>query len=184
MIVVLEGPDGAGKTTLAHKLLDKWEGLGGTKYVHHVANESLPVRVEREVADEFIYGSGMLTVFDRWWPSDYIYPQIEGRPRSLKTHPEYSDAWRDIGLRISERGVFVLVTEDPETLVSRRENSTFRESETILDKYEELFTPEWARFHQGEFTAPESDPVGSTRDRHDAIDYVINVVASRYKAAK
>jgi thymidylate kinase len=71
-IIILEGPDGSGKTSLANKFVEKY----GARYLHltYRWRDKMPVyhlaAIQRaaKLADE-----GKLVVVDRWWPSEYIY---------------------------------------------------------------------------------------------------------------
>lgn len=174
-MVVLEGPDGAGKSTVAKHLVENWEGPGGTTLTHHVANESLHSRVNREVVDELVYGQGMLTVFDRWFPSDFVYPEVQHRSPCLGGMDNWQEIWKTYGAPISERGLFVLFYEDPEVLAERRDLEVSY-CKTISDRYSELFEDDWATVIKGTFCIPLKHPSGSIRARFDTIDYVQSVV--------
>lgn len=77
MIFVLEGPDGAGKTTLGHKMAEMLE----CEYVHATwdkqTNEHMDV-YHTSYLLKMIHASaeGRSIVVDRWWPSETAYASV------------------------------------------------------------------------------------------------------------
>jgi hypothetical protein len=86
MLIILEGPDGAGKSTLALELVKKIAARrprDGVDAVHvgpptrHPINEYLrPLRTYRPGANQHL-------ILDRWHWGEAIYPQIRGRKTEL-----------------------------------------------------------------------------------------------------
>lgn len=90
MIIVLEGPDGAGKSTLAHQLVELHEVANGpgTAVIWHegpppeggdlVTHYELPLLLNRDQ----ITSSTDLVILDRWETGELIYgPLLRGRSR-------------------------------------------------------------------------------------------------------
>lgn len=73
-VVVLEGPDGAGKTTLAEELCKRYDGF----YVHRTWRKGMDVWDHHTEALQIAHARAhqQLVVIDRLWPSEAIYGQI------------------------------------------------------------------------------------------------------------
>lgn len=85
-MIVLEGPDGAGKTTLANELSKKYKisiGERGT------ANRDLLYTVTRQdtytALSEAVRGDGPMKVWDRLYFSELIYHHVVGRQCEFST---------------------------------------------------------------------------------------------------
>lgn len=82
MIIVLEGPDGSGKTTLAQHLVKKYDAhymhltyrFKDRMFTYHTA------ALERALAIE---KTGKMVVIDRWWPSINIYDDVFRKRRTF-----------------------------------------------------------------------------------------------------
>lgn len=74
MNIIIEGPDAAGKTTLAEKIKAKYPFM---QYVHSTAN----------TPNDYDYHSYLLTkcngIYDRFFMGELVYPEIYGRPAKL-----------------------------------------------------------------------------------------------------
>jgi hypothetical protein len=76
MLIILEGPDGAGKTTLARAI----QKVSGASYLH--CTYRLPDQMPRYHTAALMHAlSGALktdrpVILDRWWPSEYIYGDV------------------------------------------------------------------------------------------------------------
>lgn len=70
-IYVLEGPDGAGKTSLAMKL----KGLTGARYVHLTYRFKDKMHLYHTAAIRLVahLAQHQPVVLDRWWPSEIVY---------------------------------------------------------------------------------------------------------------
>lgn len=73
-IIVLEGPDGAGKTTLANEIA-KWNG---GKYLHLTYRFKDRMFDYHTAAIELAakYAEQQPVILDRWWPSEKIYADV------------------------------------------------------------------------------------------------------------
>ena len=117
MLVVLEGPEKAGKTTLGMKLFDSFQGK--KSYIHHVAGDSTIKNVDAEL--DMIGNKAIehLTVVDRWWLSELVYGPLMGRESTLKLcSGEAHYRW---GKKAAHLGRSFVVWAPEATLTKRRE---------------------------------------------------------------
>lgn len=82
MLIILEGPDCAGKTTLANRLVDALRvGNPADQVTYH--HSDVPTRhpVDEYVAPLLDYrpGTGQHVVCDRWHVGETVYPAVTGR---------------------------------------------------------------------------------------------------------
>lgn len=77
MLILLEGPDGAGKSTLAEELV---ELLGcNAELWHAVFPKKHPLDEWETPLFDYVPGRGRHIVCDRWHIGEWIYPEIFGR---------------------------------------------------------------------------------------------------------
>lgn len=69
MIIILEGPDGTGKTTLAKAICEKL----GAKYLHLTYRWKDKIFDYHTAAIRFAARQKQPIVIDRWWPSEAVY---------------------------------------------------------------------------------------------------------------
>lgn len=116
MFIIVEGPDGAGKTTFVRELaLELWRQERGTVLINPKRSPVQPVLLEYIGGLEFYRpGAGRDLILDRCWYSDDVYGPI----------------WRGFGLTFGERSaleewahkmgaVIAYLDVDDETLVER-----------------------------------------------------------------
>lgn len=74
-IIVLDGPDGVGKSTLAKEILNQ---CGGGQYLHLTYRWKDKMDLYHTAAIEWALKKAQTTwvVVDRWWPSEYIYAAV------------------------------------------------------------------------------------------------------------
>lgn len=96
-IIVLEGPDGAGKTTLAEAL----KKFLGARYIHLTYRfqnkmdlyHTAAIRLCMKLAET------QPVILDRWWPSEIIYADAyRGGSKFIKTHFLLNDIAQDVGV--------------------------------------------------------------------------------------
>lgn len=122
MIVILEGTDGVGKTTFAHRLANRM----GAKYVH-----SGPPTAETWI-DEYInplLSSGRPIVLDRWHLGEIVWPFLWDRPSLFSGIEEFEICCE----KLASLGAFlgVIVRDDDgivETLTERGEDDTIHDT--------------------------------------------------------
>lgn len=120
-VLVLDGPEKAGKSTLAHEVIARWQGR--TEYRHWG-----PVRSITEYLSAIIIDTGTLSgdpgrliVWDRSWLSECVYPRLLNRPTDAPSpwHLEWL-----LGRAVMSMGMRVLVTPlSHMELVKRRDDS-------------------------------------------------------------
>lgn len=124
MIIIIEGPDGSGKTTLA-ELLSKQTG-------YPVVHRTQP-KTEEEKAkmmDSYIelIKSGKNAILDRAWYSEMVYGPVM-RDTSVIGYP----AMYDLEKMLAKRGcIIIYCTDKPETLWRR----ATRRGEDYITSYE------------------------------------------------
>tara|TARA_R100001082_G_C4366172_1_gene162072 strand:+ start:7968 stop:8966 length:999 start_codon:yes stop_codon:yes gene_type:complete len=69
MIIILEGPDGAGKTTLAKELVRQTKGI----YLHLSYRWPQQIFLYHTAAIRYAARQERPVIIDRWWPSEAIY---------------------------------------------------------------------------------------------------------------
>lgn len=83
MIIIIEGPDGAGKTTLANKIQQQ------TGYVLLHRSQPKTEEDKRRMMDEYVQviKSGKSCIMDRCWYSEMVYGPVM-RDASVITYPQ------------------------------------------------------------------------------------------------
>jgi hypothetical protein len=73
-LVILEGPDGAGKTTLAQSLAEQFGGI----YVHRTYSPTMDIWEHHAEAYQIAQARAheQLVIVDRLWPSELIYGRV------------------------------------------------------------------------------------------------------------
>ena len=115
-IICVEGPDGAGKSTLVNNLLQEFGGTtlkASAKWldrmdVYHTAlfNRALELS-ENE-----------LVILDRWWPSEYVYAPIYRPNAGGCSKWRMYGRWLDMEFTIAG-GLYVFVLPDVQVALSR-----------------------------------------------------------------
>lgn len=131
MFIIVEGPDGAGKTTLIEKLL---RSHPGSKRLHF----SAPASPEAAALYYRIYAEAiksadpaLVTIFDRSWYSDMVYgPVMRGNQEMLDIHAEMLEA-----MVLAHGGGFVVYCTAPLKVLWAR---CTRRGENYIDCVERL----------------------------------------------
>lgn len=161
MIIVLEGPDCAGKTTLAHALI-KASG-DRTRYIHALRPE-----VQWPYATQILYQAvlneraGLDTILDRHWISDNVYSYIDPSRGRSGIHVRRMESV------LNRYGAFyILAAPDPrlclaeykKTHVERNElyGKRFTDVQRVMKLYRALWTgmqqPQPADDHPEQYTS-------------------------------
>ena len=126
MIIILEGPDGAGKTTLAEKLKQQ------TGYTYLRRAQPKTEEDKKRMMEEYIQviKSGKNCIFDRCWYSELIYGPIM-RDASVITYPQMYQLER----LIAKNGAILIYCTAPEATLWKR---CMRRGEDYITKHEDF----------------------------------------------
>lgn len=144
MLLLIEGPDGAGKTTIAENLqqyfrFPRWKGTHRQVTRENVVSQTKYKLLEWEIwcnVDRGTVGERHL-ILDRFhWPSDLIYrPKIEDYVSPLSYESRWFEAWFK-----EHKSIIIYVYADPAVLVERvtKEQQEGKDTSTCTD----YITPE------------------------------------------
>jgi thymidylate kinase len=123
MIFIIEGPDGAGKTTLANKLSQQT----GYQIIHRVKPETQEDKDEMMKTYLDVINSGKNCIFDRAWYSEMVYGPIMRDKSYISIQQMY-----ELERKLTKRGgLLIYCTDAPNILFDR----AVRRGETyIIDK--------------------------------------------------
>ena len=123
-LIVLEGPEKAGKSTFANAIYDvateiaRQVGIEAVMYTHHGRGDSVPEKLDAEwrLVTENPY---VLFVFDRWYPSEYVYASMEMRDATVgMTMWQAYERWP-----VAEVGVGIILKTPVDMLIERRKGT-------------------------------------------------------------
>ena len=130
-IICVEGPDGAGKSTLVSNLLHEFNGVSlkaSAKWLDRmdVYHTALLNRAKKLARDR-------LVILDRWWPSEYIYAPIY-RPNGTNC-----TKWRSYGRFLDldftiAGGMYVFVLPDQAEAIRRLKNRGVKDEFDAADR--------------------------------------------------
>lgn len=86
MLIILEGPDGVGKTTLAQQLHDvirEQDPHSTITIIRKGPPSAHPLDEYLTPLQDYVPGGGMHFIFDRWHWGEYVYPRLTGRSTQL-----------------------------------------------------------------------------------------------------
>lgn len=111
MIIILEGPDGSGKTTLANQIAEQ------TGYMLLHRSQPKTDEDKKRMMDEYlqVIRTGKNCIFDRSWYSEMVYGPVM-RDASVISYPQMYDLERSL----TKRGAIIIYcTQTMETLWQR-----------------------------------------------------------------
>lgn len=116
-IIILDGPDGCGKTTLAKHLEEKY----GAYYMHLTWSEKLNERMFDYMAEALLHAERIaknkLVVIDRHMLSELVYATVYRDGSVLKPH-EQNMLWNNINIRLRARTIVCLPNQHPIEIVA------------------------------------------------------------------
>ena len=84
MLVVLDGPEKAGKTTLARKIME-WVMENRKTNIHyrrHIHGDSNHETIMNDLEFALSHPEDLI-IYDRWWSSELVYRPFDGKPPNL-----------------------------------------------------------------------------------------------------
>jgi len=124
-VILIEGPEKAGKSTLATALAKVLAPMTDRVEVRHMVGRAKPDdRVySRQLAEDTAAGSSdLIAVWDRCWPSEYVYGTLLHQDRRLAGDPWLGE-WL-YGRAVNANGLRVILPgPDSVTLAASRDNS-------------------------------------------------------------
>lgn len=132
MLIVVEGPEKSGKTTLIGDLIRLWKGDAVRMY-HPAAANNLK-RYEQDL--EFVRTHpDWLVLYDRWYPSDFVYRGFDRKPMGVNW--SLSQLEREYGSQADLK----LYCDTPGDVLFARRKRENDDSDFPCDPYEE-----WAEY--------------------------------------
>lgn len=118
-LIILEGPDGAGKTTLAKAIIERAESLGQATHYAHLGKSEDAWKTDVGVLLEYIrlaFGENKLVVADRHFIGESIYGQV------YRSGAQYPLAMRHIDRLLYRYGALRVVCAPPVQYVLETHN--------------------------------------------------------------
>ena len=170
MIIVLDGPDGVGKTTLAHKMCERFQA----KYLHLTYRWKDRIFDYHTAAIRYAARQNKPIVIDRWWPSEAVYAKNYRQRSEWPLQGRLCD-------RIAKKFGVIYVYCLPESVESAVQNHA-----KLRDKREEMYddisgvAELYLKLWHGESTHLDDGQyidqlirTGGIKDFPDVIDYSI-----------
>lgn len=113
MLIILEGPDGSGKTFLAERLMSRIEaaqpGAPSPEYIHKKKPDQPTFLAEYlEPIADYLPRSGRTLILDRWHIGELIYPEMTNR-QTLASFAEF----RYLEMFLRSRGALIVHVDTP-----------------------------------------------------------------------
>lgn len=108
MLIILEGPDGAGKTTLAYQLVNKIseDFNADVEYIHAGPPTQHPLDEYLRALTRYRPGENRHIIIDRWHWGESVYPEIVNRPTKL----DFAGCW-SIDAYLKRLGALVVLVD-------------------------------------------------------------------------
>lgn len=131
MIIIVDGPDGAGKTTLINSLLKSHPGSSYKHFSNPKSDEEAFNYYQVYAAAIVATDPNKVTVFDRSWLSDLVYgPVIRHRKEMSDLHAEMLES-----MVVAHGGGFIIYCTAPLKMLWSR---CQKRGETYIKSYEML----------------------------------------------
>ena len=130
MLIVVEGPEKSGKSTLIGQIIRLWKGDAVRMYHPAAANN-----FERFRKDMMFVRThpDWLVLYDRWYPSDFVYREFDGKPRGTGA---YSLEWLDE--KWGSRADLKIFCDAPAYVLANRRQADQDPSDFPVDAAKEL----------------------------------------------
>ena len=138
MLIVVEGPEGAGKTTWCREFQDLWKLP--SVLVHHTPTSSNSDTISQELSVFGRLPNDWAILFDRWFYSDYVYKPLQGK--QLEMDMDLEEADENFGSAIDFR---VLLLPELTVLQSRAQPDDAGIDKALERQAYENFFGEWPR---------------------------------------
>jgi hypothetical protein len=125
MIIIIEGPEKAGKSTFIARLKEHLESAGLTVMIRKWGKPEIDDReyVEPLAEDVANQNPKEIIIWDRGWVSEYVYSSFYGRPSSLRHNSMRAEEIYTSQVDINGGLKFIMLPGDIDELKIRR-NST------------------------------------------------------------
>jgi thymidylate kinase len=130
MLIIVEGPDGVGKTTFVeglHKYLEAREPWHSHEVIHRGVPWDHPLDEYVEPLISYRPGRRQNVIADRWHVGEWVYPSIFGR----KTQADRA-VWYYIEMFLQSRGALTVYLDDTDEAITER----------VRKRGDDLVTPE------------------------------------------
>lgn len=138
MLIVVEGPDCAGKTTLVHRIAEQLSARRDHVELRHCSQlKNHPLIEYERTLDDYVPGSGHHIIYDRLHLGELVYGPLK-RGGSQLTREQ----WLHIELSLAQQGALLaLVDADDDTLLARHN----KRGETFVSPSELLVVADYYR---------------------------------------
>lgn len=182
MIIVLEGPDGTGKTTLANKLVEVWNAKarrGTAHYIHSTYRrdqrlwDCAALRWAVKISER-----GGLAVLDRHWPGDNVYGQVYRQKGGIWTRRQDSVLQRYGALYVLALAPVDFVVEHHAKLKGLRKEMYSDNMREVACRYHDMYYGNITRYREGMDYVEQISCCYPWRERADNYVYDITRVSS------
>lgn len=124
-VLIIEGPEKSGKSTLCKAIAIHFEGLGGKVVIRHQTGRAVPdesMYYAQLLEDTSKPADKLIAIWDRAWVSEYVYGTLLNQNRPMVETPWVGE-WL-LGRMVQANGLRIILTgSSPKILTSRRDDS-------------------------------------------------------------